>query len=85
MNEETSQDLTLIAIVTFSSPFRYSPKDRITAAEAMCHPFFDDLVQRVIDLPLSMALPDVCNWLPGELDSFPKDVKDRLAGYKMRI
>jgi len=73
------------AIDLLEKMLQYSPKDRITAAEAMCHPFFDDLVQRVIDLPLSMALPDVCNWLPGELDSFPKDVKDRLAGYKMRI
>ncbi len=73
------------AVDLLEKMLQYSPKDRITAAEAMCHPFFSDLVERVLDLPLSMALPDVCNWLPGELDAFPKDVREKLNSFKMRV
>lgn len=72
------------AIDLLEKMLQYSPKDRITAAEAMCHPFFEDLVRRTLDLPLSMALPDVCNWLPGELDTFPKDVRNTLDSFRMR-
>lgn len=75
---------TAEAIDLLEKMLQYSPKERITAAEAMCHPFFHDLVQRVIDLPLSMALPDVCNWLPGELASFPEDVRQVLESFRMR-
>ena len=73
------------AIDLLEKMLQYSPKERVTAAEAMCHPFFKDLVQRVIDLPLSMALPDVCNWLPGELDTFPRDVREELASYQKLV
>jgi len=75
---------TADAIDLLERMLTYSPKERITAAEAMCHPFFHDLVQRMIDLPLSMALLDVCSWLPGELDSFPADVRETLDSYRMR-
>jgi glycogen synthase kinase 3 beta len=75
---------SLEAIDLLEKMLQYSPKDRITAAEAMCHPFFEDLVRRTLDLPLSMALPDVCNWLPGELDTFPKDVRNTLDSFRMR-
>jgi len=72
------------AIDLLEKMLQYSPKERITAAEAMCHPFFEDLVERTIDLPLSMALPDVCNWLPGELDTFPAEIREALDSFRMR-
>jgi len=72
------------AIDLLEKMLEYSPKDRITAAEAMCHPFFQDLVERVIDLPLSMVLPDVCNWLPGELDAHAPHIRETLEDFRMR-
>ena len=52
----------------------YSPKDRITAAEAMTHPYFNDLQDKTmgIELPLGMAMPNIYNWIPGELEAFPE-------------
>jgi hypothetical protein len=45
----------------------------------MTHPFFDELRDPATRLPNGKALPELFNWLPGELDGVPDDVKRKLA------
>ncbi|KAK9823027.1 hypothetical protein WJX81_000384 [Elliptochloris bilobata] len=47
---------------------QYSPVGRVTALQAMTHPFFDELRDSATALPNGRPLPELCGWLPGELD-----------------
>ncbi len=57
---------------------QYSPNKRLTAVQAMTHPFFDELRDPGCFLPNGRPLPPLFNWLPGELDDVPADVVAKL-------
>jgi kinase len=56
------------AIDLLSKMLVYSPGQRASAFEAMSHSFFDELRQPSCRMPDGSRLPDLFNWLPGELD-----------------
>ena len=58
----------------------YDPRKRLTALEAMAHPFFDELRKPGVSLPNGKALPPLSNWLPGELEGAPKHIRTILEG-----
>eukprot|EP00887_Chlorella_sp_A99_P007025 scaffold2.g7025.t1 len=57
----------------------YSPARRVSAAEGMAHPFFDELRDPGCKLPNGRPLPPLFNWAAGELDRFPAEVRRVLA------
>ncbi len=58
---------------------QYSPTKRLTAVQAMTHPFFDELREASCCLPNGRPLPPLFNWLPGELDDVPADIVAKLV------
>ena len=53
---------------------RYAPGERATPLEAMAHPFFDELRDPATTLPSGAPLPNLQDWLPGELSSASPEV-----------
>ena len=47
----------------------YNPADRLTALQAMAHPFFDELREENLVYPTGNCLPDIFSFTPFELDS----------------
>lgn len=45
----------------------YNPKDRPKACELMAFPLFDELRQQSAKLPSGSALPDLFNFIEGEI------------------
>lgn len=62
----------------------YNPNLRISAVEALAHPFFDELRNPGTKLPEDQKLPPLFNWLPGELDHAPREVVEKLQGHRYR-
>eukprot|EP00201_Polytomella_parva_P008911 CAMPEP_0175058000 /NCGR_PEP_ID=MMETSP0052_2-20121109/11589_1 /TAXON_ID=51329 ORGANISM="Polytomella parva, Strain SAG 63-3" /NCGR_SAMPLE_ID=MMETSP0052_2 /ASSEMBLY_ACC=CAM_ASM_000194 /LENGTH=415 /DNA_ID=CAMNT_0016323301 /DNA_START=287 /DNA_END=1534 /DNA_ORIENTATION=+ len=67
------------AVDLVSKLLQYAPNKRLTAIQAMTHPFFDELRDPNTKLPNGRSLPPLTNWLPGELDDVPFDIVKRLA------
>ncbi|MEW5312897.1 MAG: hypothetical protein WDW38_004495 [Sanguina aurantia] len=67
------------AVDLVSKLLQYSPETRMTALQAMTHPFFDELRDGVTKLPNGRALPVLFNWLPGELSEAPPDLLSKLT------
>ena len=53
---------------------RYAPGERATPLEAMAHPFFDELRDPMTTLPSGAPLPNLQDWLPGELSGASAEV-----------
>ncbi|KXZ56015.1 hypothetical protein GPECTOR_2g1567 [Gonium pectorale] len=66
------------AVDLVSKLLQYAPQKRMTAVQAMTHPFFDELRDPNTRLPNGRALPPLFNWLPGELDDVPADIVRKL-------
>lgn len=49
---------------------QYDPEKRITPIEAMCHPFFDELLDPETKLPSGRSLPELFNFTEHELKTF---------------
>jgi len=57
------------ALELLTKLLRYSPDDRITAMEALCHPYFDELRERTTKLPSGKDLPaSLFEFLPIEIN-----------------
>jgi len=59
--EETAVDL-------LKKLFVYKPGERLTAVQALCHPFFDELREENLVYPTGNCLPDIFSFTPYELD-----------------
>ncbi|EFJ50723.1 hypothetical protein VOLCADRAFT_80100 [Volvox carteri f. nagariensis] len=66
------------AVDLVSKLLQYAPQKRMTAIQAMTHPFFDELRDPNTRLPNGRSLPPLFNWLPGELDEVPADIVRKL-------
>ena len=62
------------AVDLVSSLLRYAPGERATPLEAMAHPFFDELRDPATSLPSGAPLPNLQDWLPGELNGASAEV-----------
>lgn len=56
----------------------YNPSRRISALQALGHPFFDELRDPSTKLPDGQDLPPLFNWLSGELDRAPPELEEKL-------
>lgn len=62
---------------------RYLPEDRITALDALCHPYFDELCTSAAKLPSGKDLPaNLYQFLPAELDAMSDSQKAKLTKKK---
>ncbi|KAK9804826.1 hypothetical protein WJX72_007488 [[Myrmecia] bisecta] len=68
------------AVDLVSKLLQYSPTQRVTALQAMTHPFFDELRDPATLLPNGRPLPLLFNWQAGELDGAPPELAAQLAG-----
>ncbi|CAO3627983.1 kinase-like domain-containing protein [Cunninghamella echinulata] len=59
------------AVDLLSKMLRYDPQQRISAIEALCHPFFDDIRDPNMRLPNGQPLPPVLNFTRHELSIRP--------------
>ncbi|KAI7880780.1 Pkinase-domain-containing protein [Lichtheimia hyalospora FSU 10163] len=66
------------AIDLMSKMLQYHPQHRISAIEALCHPFFDPLRDPAAQLPNGLALPPLFNFSKRELSIRP-DLIHRLV------
>ena len=57
----------------------YDPVKRITAGDAMAHPFFDSLFEPGVTPSDGMPLPPLTNWVEGELDGFTPQAREKLV------
>ncbi|CAD7698340.1 unnamed protein product [Ostreobium quekettii] len=57
----------------------YTPADRITAIGALAHPCFDELRNAGGLLPDGSPMPQLFNWVPGELDCTTPEQRTKLA------
>lgn len=62
---------------------QYDPEKRITPIEAMCHPFFDELLDPETKLPSGRKLPDLFNFTELELKTFKG--KETLVGKLLAV
>ena len=72
------------AIDLISNLLQYTPQSRLTAVEAMCHPFFDELREEEVILSNGRPIPDLFNFTKEELsvrpDLIPRLVPQRAEG-----
>ncbi|SPO38936.1 probable glycogen synthase kinase 3 alpha [Pseudozyma flocculosa] len=66
------------AIDLISRLLEYTPSARLTAVEALCHPFFDELRTGEIRMPNGREVPALFNWTKEELSVRP-DLIPRLV------
>jgi glycogen synthase kinase 3 beta len=66
------------AIDLVSAMLTYDPVKRVTALEALAHPFFDELRRPGACLPNGQPLPVLFNWQPGELDGADPELVAKL-------
>lgn len=66
------------AIDLISKLLVYSPSKRLTAHQAMMHPFFDALRVQVVRMPRVESLPELFNFNPIEMSSMSPETLDRL-------
>ncbi len=66
------------AIDLISRLLEYTPSARLTAVEALCHPFFDELRTGEIRMPNGREVPALFNWTKEELSVRP-DLISRLV------
>ncbi len=57
----------------------YDPVKRITAGDALAHPFFDSLFEPGVTLSDGLPLPPLTNWVDGELDGFTPRAREKLV------
>lgn len=62
-----------------SKLLQYSPVDRMTAIEAMQHPFFDELRENETCLPNGRPLPPLFNWQPEEQAYIGAELQARIS------
>ena len=62
-----------------SKLLQYSPVDRMTAIEAMQHPFFDELREKETCLPNGRPLPPLFNWQPEEQAYIGAELQARIS------
>eukprot|EP00884_Botryococcus_braunii_P005825 jgi/Botrbrau1/15243/Bobra.0149s0094.1 len=67
------------AINLVSQFLQYSPNKRVSALEAMAHPFFDELRDPNISLPNGKPLPPLFDWRDGELSGASPEILAALA------
>lgn len=67
------------AVDLISRMLVYDPSRRLTAAEGMAHPFFDELRRPGATLLNGAPMPPLFNWLEDELDGLPQNVRAVLA------
>ena len=58
----------------------YDPAARLSALDALAHPFFDELRAPGTVLPSGAPLPALSDWRPGELDSASPEARRILEG-----
>lgn len=80
-NKKACQD----TIDLLSKMLVYDPVKRITAGDAMAHPFFDSLFEPGVTLPDGQPLPPLTNWVEGELDGFSTQARDKLLKHALRM
>ncbi|WFD35609.1 hypothetical protein MCUN1_002467 [Malassezia cuniculi] len=66
------------AIDLITNLLQYTPTARLTAVEAMCHPFFDELREEDVVLSNGRPMPDLFNFTKEELSVRP-DLISRLV------
>lgn len=66
------------AIDLISRLLEYTPSARLTAVEALCHPFFDELRVGEVRMPNGREIPPLFNWTKEELSVRP-DLIPRLV------
>lgn len=66
------------AIDLISRLLEYTPTARLTAVEALCHPFFDELRTGDMRMPNGREMPALFNWTKEELSVRP-DLIPRLV------
>ncbi|KAN0061928.1 glycogen synthase kinase 3 [Thecaphora frezii] len=66
------------AIDLISRLLEYTPSARLTAVEALCHPFFDELRTGDVRMPNGREVPALFNWTKEELSVRP-DLIPRLV------
>ncbi|KAI9293258.1 Pkinase-domain-containing protein [Neoconidiobolus thromboides FSU 785] len=59
----------------------YDPKERISAVEALAHPFFDELRQPDLKLPTGTAIPNLFNFTAQELSVQPELISKIVPSY----
>ena len=66
------------AIDLITNMLQYTPHARLTAIEALCHPFFDELREEDVILSNGRPMPDLFNFTREELSVRP-DLIERLV------
>ncbi|CAG9462196.1 unnamed protein product [Pedinophyceae sp. YPF-701] len=67
------------AVDLLSCFLQYDPTKRITALQALAHPFFDEIRKPGACLPNGQPLPPLFNWQEGELDGAPENLVAKLT------
>ena len=63
------------AIDLITQLLQYTPQARLTAVEALCHPFFDELREEDVILSNGRPMPDLFNFTREELSVRPDLIK----------
>lgn len=68
------------ALQLLSALLRYVPSDRLLPMDALCHPYFDELLQSSTKLPNGAPLPaDLFRFLPEELAEMTESQRNKLS------
>ncbi|KAG1668886.1 hypothetical protein FOA52_016055 [Chlamydomonas sp. UWO 241] len=78
-NKVFSKRLPPEAVDLVARLLQYAPLKRMTAYQAMTHPFFDELRDPATRLPNGKALPPLFNWLPDELNDVGEEIRRKLS------
>ena len=62
-----------------SKCLKYKPNDRLSALEAMAHPFFDELREENLVFPTGNCLCDIFNFTPFEMEGADPDVVENIV------
>jgi glycogen synthase kinase 3 beta len=73
------QRTPLDAIDLISKMLQYVPTNRVTAIEALAHPFFDELRSPVTRLADTSPLPVLFNFGPKELEGCSRELIDKIV------
>ena len=72
------------AIDLVAQMLKYSPEQRVTMLEAMCHPFFDELRDAGTHLPNGKPLPSLFDFTDVEKAYIPIPVMNKLIPFHLR-
>ncbi|GKT32122.1 Shaggy-related protein kinase epsilon [Aduncisulcus paluster] len=70
------------AIELISQLLVYNPKKRLTAIEALAHPFFDPLREPGVRLPNGKTLPNLFDFSPSELSLMSMELREKILPKK---